>query len=427
MRADGRGILWLPYRAGGRARTREVELEAPGWAVVGYSRAEALAERSILPVTFGAVSGEANWLQEDVAVGPHTLDESHETTRAALFTALRTGFAGQLLDEAFDATRKLRAERRRRLGLVAGEEAKGLGKLLVVAPGQLQARRYLDHIRARLPARRRLVDARLAVSDERDAAETLAAFRLLPEPAILVTVAMAYEGLDAPAVAVVASLTHIRSRPWLEQMIARATRVDPDAGPWAAQRALVFHPDDLLFRAFRRRIETEQGTLARQPKARARGMPPWLRDQLEDTERSGIVPLSSNATGLRYERLAPGPAFTAAAQTARRASAAEPPPDAQGELLNTPSTVERRLRHRIGELIAVQVVEEGGAAAAARRGQLPPAQCGAEACDGRERPRRDDRRRVGGSDRLAGAQPPGRAPAPHPRRPALHLPSTPGG
>ena len=39
--------------------------------------------------------------------------------------------------------------------------------------------------------------------------------------------AMAYEGLDAPAVSVVASLTHIRSRPWLEQMVARATRVDP--------------------------------------------------------------------------------------------------------------------------------------------------------------------------------------------------------
>lgn len=359
MRADGRGILWLPYRAGGKARTREVDLDAPGWAVIGYSRAEALAERAILPVTFGAVAGEARWLDaEGLELGPHALDESHETTRAALFTALRTGFAEQLLDEAFDATRMLRAERRRRLGVVAGEEARGLGKLLVIAPDQSQARRYLDHIRARLPVRRRLLDARLAVSDERDAAETLAAFRLLPEPAILVTVAMAYEGLDAPSVAVVASLTHIRSRPWLEQMIARATRVDPDAGPWTEQRALVFHPDDLLFRAFRRRIETEQGTVARQPKARSQGMPPWLRDQLEDTERPGIVPLSSNATGLRYERLAPGPAFTAAAQTARSASSSGPPPDAQGELVDTPSAVERRLRHRIGELIAVQVVEE---------------------------------------------------------------------
>jgi superfamily II DNA or RNA helicase len=36
-RADGRGILWLPYRRGPRARTREVELDAEGWAVIGYS------------------------------------------------------------------------------------------------------------------------------------------------------------------------------------------------------------------------------------------------------------------------------------------------------------------------------------------------------------------------------------------------------
>lgn len=68
---------------------------------------------------------------------------------------------------------------------------------------------------------------------------------------------MAYEGLDAPEVAVVATLTHIRSRPWLEQMAARATRVDPAAGPYGEQRALVFHPDDPLFAQFRR-LETEQ-------------------------------------------------------------------------------------------------------------------------------------------------------------------------
>jgi hypothetical protein len=229
----------------------------------------------------------------------------------------------------------------------------------VVAPDQAQARRYLDHLRARLPEGRRLLDARLAVSEERDAPEVLAAFRLLPQPAILVTVAMAYEGLDAPEVAVVASLTHIRSRPWLEQMIARATRVDPHAGPWEAQRALVLHPDDLLFRAFRWRIETEQGTVARQPRPpRSCTLPPWLRDKLAEMERPGIVPLSSNATGLRWDTLRPGPAFTHA----------QLPPEEAGPLFGaheaapagggTPSALERRLRHRIGEMVAAQVVEE---------------------------------------------------------------------
>src|SRR5579875_1264175 len=32
-RTDGRGILWLPYRTGPRSATREVDLDAPGWAV----------------------------------------------------------------------------------------------------------------------------------------------------------------------------------------------------------------------------------------------------------------------------------------------------------------------------------------------------------------------------------------------------------
>src|SRR5690349_23162730 len=62
-RADGRAILWLPYRAGAKARTREVKIDAPGWAVVGYSRAQAVAERAVLPVTFGALDGEASWLE----------------------------------------------------------------------------------------------------------------------------------------------------------------------------------------------------------------------------------------------------------------------------------------------------------------------------------------------------------------------------
>src|SRR5947209_7724015 len=57
-RADGRGILWLPYRKGPKARTREVELDAPGWAVVGSSRMHALQERAVLRVAFAALHAQ---------------------------------------------------------------------------------------------------------------------------------------------------------------------------------------------------------------------------------------------------------------------------------------------------------------------------------------------------------------------------------
>ncbi len=361
-RADGRRILWLPYRTGPTAGTQEVDLEAPDWAIIGYSRAQAVAERAVLPVTFGALDGEASWLQagrtatEDVRLGPHRLSGRYATvtTRPALFTALRTGFARELLEEAFRATRNLRAHRRAERGLPAGEPALGLGKLLVVAPDQRSARQYCEMLRRWMPPQQAEREVRLATSDERGAPEALAAFRLMAEPAILVTVAMAYEGLDAPEVAVVAALTHIRSRPWLEQMIARATRVDPHAGSFESQSALVFHPDDPLFAHFRRSIETEQGMLARQrPRNTAAGTPSWLTEHLamhrDEGAGRGITPLESNALGLRYATLNPGPAFS------------EIRPERQAtpmHLSELPSTAERRLRARIGEAVAAQAVED---------------------------------------------------------------------
>jgi len=279
-RADGRAILWLPYRRGRAAKTREVALEAPGWAVVGYSRAQALAEKAVLPVDFGALDGEAEWLGPGQAVcGPHRLSGSPDTARPALFTALRTEFAEHLLGEAFRSCRELRRRRRQALGLGPEESALGLGKLLVVAPDQALARRYLACLRQWLPPAQAARQVGLAVSDVPNAHETLAAFRSRPEPAVLCTVAMAYEGMDAPGVTHVAALTHIRSRPWLEQLIARATRVDPHGGAYHEQRATIFHPDDWLFRAFRHQIETEQGTKAggkprrRQGEAGPRGRP----------------------------------------------------------------------------------------------------------------------------------------------------------
>ncbi|WP_245614893.1 DEAD/DEAH box helicase [Muricoccus aerilatus] len=359
-RADGRRILWLPYRAGVGGR-QEVDLAAPDWAVVGYSRARALAERAVLPVAFGALDGEAAWLGpepegggERPRLGPHRLRAvaPNESTRPALFTALRTGFATGLLRRAFEAARSVRAERR---GLLGPDAVRGLGKLLVVAPDQMQARRYLDILRGWVPAAQAGSMA-LAVSEERGAHETLAAFRLTADPAVLVTVAMAYEGLDAPEVSVVAALTHVRSRPWLEQMVARATRVDPNAGPYERQRALVFHPDDPLFARFRWRMEREQGTRAKPPlpprQARL-ALPGWLEEEMaEARERHGIVPLESNALALRLSTLRPGPDLAAGLAAARE-------PDAQGELLEPPSAAERRLRQRLAELVAAQAVEDG--------------------------------------------------------------------
>ena len=360
-RADGRKILGLPYRrvSGGRD---EIDLGAPGFAVVGYSRARALAERAVLPVSFAALDGEASWLGpqgEDgqrLQFGPHRLQTLavSEATRPALFTALRTGFAEDLLRRAFTATRELRARRRERLGADAGVAAKGLGKLLVVAPDQQQARWYVDVLRRWVPARQ-AGEIGLAVSDERGSHETLVDFRMRPQPSVMVTVAMAYEGLDVPEVAVVAALTHIRSIAWLEQMVARATRVDRHAGSYEEQSALVFHPDDPLFGRFRERMEREQGVGAR-PRRRPRqaklDLPDWIEDEMAELrERQSIIPLESNALALRLFTLRPGAELAAGLAAVRE-------PERQAELVEVPAVAERRLRHTLSDLVASQAVED---------------------------------------------------------------------
>jgi hypothetical protein len=57
-------------------------------------------------------------------------------------------------------------------------------------------------------------------------------------------------------------------------------------------------------------METEQGTLARRPKAaRSQGnLPAWLLDQLPPA-KDAITPLVSNALALRFSALRPGCVF----------------------------------------------------------------------------------------------------------------------
>ncbi|WP_279601732.1 DEAD/DEAH box helicase [Methylobacterium sp. J-072] len=361
-RADGRRILGLPYRPSALGRGPELDLDAPGLAVIGYSRSQALAERAVLPVTFGAIDGEASWLEggriagDSPRVGPHRLGAGsvRVTTRPALFTALRTGFARDLLSESFFATKRLRARRRLERDLPPGQMARGLGKLLVVAPDQASARTYMTTLRSWMPAQQGERDVRLATSGQGDAHAALAAFRLTAEPAVLVTVAMAYEGLDAPEVAVVAALTHIRSRPWLEQMLARATRVDPHAGPYDNQQALVFHPDDPLFARFRLELETEQGSSVRPKRERPASAIVPERTPWRDEDPGGITPLESNAIGLRYALLRPR-----LAEPAPVAPAPEPP-----------SVTERTLRQRLAVAVASQAVEDEASLRVPRGGNL---------------------------------------------------------
>jgi hypothetical protein len=153
-------------------------------------------------------------------------------------------------------------------------------------------------------------------------------------------------------------------RPCCEQMIA-ATRGGPDAGPGGAEGRRV-HPTTPLPRLPPDGIETEQGTVARQPKERRRGPATWLRTARRHGAGRHRAALS-NATGLRYERpRTPGPAPSPRAGAEQSAGcvrrAALQRVMAQKVGSTTPSNRSRaaRLRQRFGcawGLVAVQMVE----------------------------------------------------------------------
>jgi excinuclease UvrABC helicase subunit UvrB len=115
---------------------------------------------------------------------------------------------------------------------------------------------------------------------------------------ILVTIAMAYEGLDIPEISHTACLTHIRSKPWIEQMFARAVRINPDAGPWGDQIAYIFSPDDSLMRTIVEEIDREQTRAAGNTQAKTKVLKTTLPGQAPK-----IIPLSSATTTQREARL----------------------------------------------------------------------------------------------------------------------------
>jgi type I site-specific restriction endonuclease len=111
---------------------------------------------------------------------------------------------------------------------------------------------------------------------------------------VLVTVAMAYEGLSIPEVSHIICLTQIRSTPWIEQMTARANRIDP-VYPYDEQIGHIFAPADPLFKAVMEKIEKEQAPVLQQRMKSEREK----SDGNGQTTIEGITPLASALTGKR--------------------------------------------------------------------------------------------------------------------------------
>jgi superfamily II DNA or RNA helicase len=101
----------------------------------------------------------------------------------------------------------------------------GPAKALIVARSQDDARAFQKMANRLMTARGMPSIAELAVSDERDAHETLERFRKSSKPGVLCTVDMAGEGYDCPDIVVVGFATNKLTPLYVRQVVARAQRV----------------------------------------------------------------------------------------------------------------------------------------------------------------------------------------------------------
>ena len=328
-RGNRKRIAFLPYASSSQGE--KIDFSGRQTPVIEYSRRDALGDKAVLPIHFELMDGTAQWIGRDGATYSTTLSTANKDTSEALYTALKTQFAVQLLDECVSHW-------------VEWKNAHPRAKLLVVTANIEDAKKYVAHLSQ--------AGFRAAIATSDDSAQAQAnidSFKLFggvgrKKPVdVLVTVAMAYEGLDVPAVTHIACLTHIRSKPWIEQMIARATRFDAEAGAWEEQIAHIYVPDDKNICAIIDAMQHEQVSAIKTPK----GDGEW--DEYSDEEmaammdverttpeeRNAIVPVGSEGKGRRWNRvghIAPSTSSTQSAPT------------------RTPSQQEAALREKIQKL-----------------------------------------------------------------------------
>jgi superfamily II DNA or RNA helicase len=183
---------------------------------IPYDRKTALKEGAIVPIEFYHHDGPVKFSNKGgEVVGTLSRMCKREERAGALFTALRTEMATQLLERGVEHWK------------THGDQ------LIVVAANQAAARVYHSSL-AKMG-----VDAVLAISEEtEEAKDGIKKFRRGMVRA-LVTCAMCYEGMDAKRATHLICLTHIRSVPWIEQMLARIWRAREGKG-----RCWAFVPDD---------------------------------------------------------------------------------------------------------------------------------------------------------------------------------------
>lgn len=287
-RGDGKQIAFIDYTMTRAGMTPDLST-GNDTAVIEYTRADALSEQAILPIHFHMHDGAVEWMDDSGNRIKRDLSKTNQKDApAAIYTALATDYSNGLLLAGIDHW----------------TAARTWSKCLVVTADIEHAKATIRTLKAHR------IDCEIATSHESAAAQkSIHKFRHGHLPC-LVTIAMAYEGLDVPSVSHLICLTRIRSTPWIEQMVARAVRVDSAAGPYENQIAHIFCPDDPLFREIVKKIEREQAPFvkpAAEKQERGKQLGLFGEESFGPMAPGGITPIASRLTGNRGKFLGPGP------------------------------------------------------------------------------------------------------------------------
>jgi superfamily II DNA or RNA helicase len=247
---------------------------------IEYSRRDALRDGAILPIDFGFGDGPISYIDKDeknVAI-ERLSQAAKDQQRPGLRTGLDTGLAKDILDQALVHCHKTRA-------------VSPTSKLLVIAKDQASALDFKKYIFSKG------FDCALAISDEgKEAISEINRFKNRTDCWILITCAMAYEGLNVPEISVIAFLTNYRSKPWLEQSFGRAVRINPREVN-LEQRANIFLPRDPLAMEVVESIKRDQNEVIKLREKTERGSGGSRSDAGE------IIPLSSELIDIYFEDL----------------------------------------------------------------------------------------------------------------------------
>jgi superfamily II DNA or RNA helicase len=274
-RHDAKPVAFLPYTPADDGFG--IDYHAENYHFIEYSRYDALAEGAIVPLKFRLFDGYVEY--QNAGMPAHRSDTISQGEPSVVMQhlnlMLQTDFAREILGKAVEDWRKHRREVYRD------------AKLLIVGPDIKTSQEYASFLRKNYRDEKILI----ATSDNSPAAmAAIKQFKTSRQHNILITVAMAYEGLDVKQITHVVCLTLIRSKPWIEQCLARANRTAP-----GKLFGVIYAPDDVLFNAVKMAIEESQEKAVRIPDDEGNKKP---RKKPEIAE-ADIIPAKSGINGDR--------------------------------------------------------------------------------------------------------------------------------